>query len=88
MDRGFSRTLRSNHLRQPDGFAHAIDVMAAGDLDGSGTIDAQDRALTWNRGNYLSISEAMKQSADELRIGIRWGGDFKSFFDGPHFELV
>jgi peptidoglycan LD-endopeptidase CwlK len=30
----------------------------------------------------------MKQAAKELGVSIRWGGDFKSFFDGPHFELV
>lgn len=85
--KGFSKTLRSNHLIQPDGFAHAFDVMAVGDLDASGTVDAQDRSLTWNRDIYRSIAESMKQSAEELRIGIRWGGDFKTFFDGPHFEL-
>ena len=23
-----------------------------------------------------------------LRVNLKWGGSFKSFFDGPHFELV
>jgi len=23
-----------------------------------------------------------------MKINIRWGGHFKSFFDGPHFEII
>ena len=26
--------------------------------------------------------------AQSKGIDIRWGGDFKNFFDGPHFELM
>jgi peptidoglycan L-alanyl-D-glutamate endopeptidase CwlK len=33
------------------------------------------------------MAEAMKQAAEELDIPIVWGGDWKTFFDGPHFEL-
>jgi len=84
---GYSKTMRSNHLRQPDGFSHAVDVMAVGDIDQDGKIDAQDTSLTWDRDVYRKIAEAMHRAAAELGIGIRWGGDFKSFFDGPHFEL-
>jgi peptidoglycan L-alanyl-D-glutamate endopeptidase CwlK len=29
----------------------------------------------------------MKQAAYELNIKIEWGGDWKSFKDGPHFQL-
>jgi peptidoglycan LD-endopeptidase CwlK len=29
----------------------------------------------------------MKQAAEELDVAIVWGGDWKSFPDGPHFEL-
>lgn len=88
LETGKSRTLRSSHLRQPDGFAHAIDVMAVGDLDRDGDIDAQDKNITWNREWYGSISDAMYKAARELDISIRWGGAFKSFYDGPHFELL
>jgi peptidoglycan L-alanyl-D-glutamate endopeptidase CwlK len=33
------------------------------------------------------MAEAMKQAAEELDIPIVWGGDWKTFYDGPHFEL-
>ena len=33
------------------------------------------------------VAEAMKQAAEELDIPIVWGGDWKSFYDAPHFEL-
>lgn len=33
------------------------------------------------------MSEAMKTAAEELNIPIVWGGDWKSFYDAPHFEL-
>ncbi len=80
---GKSHTLRSKHL-----VGHAIDVMAAGDLNNDGIIDHQDKSITWNREFYGPIADAMKQAALELSITIRWGGDFKSFYDGPHFELM
>ena len=33
------------------------------------------------------MSEAMKTAAEELEVPIVWGGDWKSFYDAPHFEL-
>ena len=33
------------------------------------------------------MAEAMKLAAEELEISIEWGGDWKSFYDAPHFEL-
>ena len=33
------------------------------------------------------MAEAMKAAAEELEIPIVWGGDWKSFYDAPHFEL-
>lgn len=33
------------------------------------------------------MAEAMEQAAEELDIPIVWGGDWKSFYDAPHFEL-
>ena len=88
VSRRLSMTYASKHLVQPSGYAHAIDVVATGDLNADGTVDAQDKALVWDQGVYSMIAGAMRRAADELKIGIRWGGEFKSFFDGPHFELV
>jgi peptidoglycan L-alanyl-D-glutamate endopeptidase CwlK len=33
------------------------------------------------------VAEAMKLAAEELDVPIVWGGDWKSFYDAPHFEL-
>jgi peptidoglycan L-alanyl-D-glutamate endopeptidase CwlK len=33
------------------------------------------------------MAEAMKEAAEELKIPIVWGGDWKGFYDAPHFEL-
>ena len=69
---GFSQTLKSKHLT-----GHAVDLGCI--VDGK---------ITWDKQHYVTLSLAVKKAADELRINIRWGGDFKSFFDGPHFELI
>lgn len=68
---GASRTTRSRHLT-----GHAIDVAAwvAG-------------GVRWDWPLYEEISRAFKQAAAELKIPIVWGGDWKTFRDGPHFEL-
>lgn len=69
---GFSQTLKSKHLT-----GHAVDLGAL--VNGT---------ISWDKKHYHTIADAMKKSAEELKINIRWGGDFKSFFDGPHFELI
>ena len=68
---GASRTTRSRHLT-----GHAIDVAAwvAG-------------GVRWDWPLYDEISRAFKQAAFELKVPIVWGGDWKSFRDGPHYEL-
>lgn len=91
--RGSSRTLHSKHLMQSDGYAHAFDVMAIGDLNNDGIVDAQDKSMTWDKDIYTSIANDVKMAASFCRINIKWGGDFKRwdgkpFFDGPHFQLV
>ena len=70
--KGFSRTLKSKHLT-----GHAVDLAAF--VDGK---------VTWEKEYYFKIADAMKKAAKEQNIAIQWGGDFKSFFDGPHFERV
>lgn len=68
---GASRTLRSRHLT-----GHAVDVAAM--VDGE---------VRWDWPLYPKIAGAFRQAADELGVGIVWGGDWKRLRDGPHFEL-
>lgn len=69
---GYSQTMKSKHLT-----GHAVDLVAI--VDGK---------VSWDKKHYPPIAEAMKKAAADQKVKIRWGGDFKSFFDGPHFELV
>ena len=51
-------------------------------------VDMVPWPVDWNDlERFEVISEAMKQAAEELDIPIVWGGDWKSFYDAPHFEL-
>ncbi len=68
---GASKTMRSRHLT-----GHAVDLGAyvAG-------------GIRWDWPLYYKIADAMKTAATELDIKIEWGGDWRSFKDGPHFQL-
>jgi peptidoglycan L-alanyl-D-glutamate endopeptidase CwlK len=46
-----------------------------------------DGKLTWDFKYYKQVSEHIKATAKLLDIPIIWGGDWKSFIDGPHYEL-
>ena len=81
--RGVSKTMKSKHLVQSDGYAHAVDV--------------GPYPLVWTdyRGLYY-FGGLVKGIAAVLGIEIRWGGDWDSdndfvdqtFNDLVHFELV
>lgn len=43
--------------------------------------------IRWDWPLYEKIAKAMKHAAYELNIKIEWGGDWKSFKDGPHFQI-
>ncbi|MGQ7247216.1 M15 family metallopeptidase [Halomonas sp. V046] len=68
---GASTTMRSRHLT-----GHAVDLAAY--LDGD---------VSWDWPLYYKIADAMKAAAKELGVPIEWGGDWKTFKDGPHFQL-
>lgn len=72
VDAGASKTMRSRHLT-----GHAVDLGAWVD----GTVD-------WSWPLYFHIAKAMKYAAWERNIQIEWGGDWRTFKDGPHFQLL
>lgn len=69
--KGASQTMNSKHI-----VGRAVDVapIIAG-------------TVRWDWPPFYKIADAMKQAAKELNIVIVWGGDWKSFRDGPHYEL-
>lgn len=70
--KGASKTLNSRHLT-----GHAVDIAP---IDGKGQV-------SWDWPLYHKLAPVVKQAAKELGTPIEWGGDWKSFKDGPHWQL-
>lgn len=79
---GKSKTLNSKHIKQSDGYSHAIDVIAY--------------PVEWNNWerNYMVagfIKGIAASMGVKLRMGADWDGDFttkdQTFHDLPHFEI-
>lgn len=68
---GASKTMNSRHIT-----GHAVDFACF--VGGK---------LSWDWPLYVQVGEIIKQSAKELGISVVWGGDWKTFKDGPHVEL-
>lgn len=69
---GASKTMKSRHLT-----GHAVDLAPI--IDGE---------VRWDWPLYRAhIAPAMKSAAVELGVPIEWGGDWRTFKDGPHFQL-
>lgn len=98
--KGVSQTLKSKHLKQADGYVHAVDLVPY--------------PVNWDIHAFYPIANAMQQAAEALNVNIRWGGcwaklngdkrspmrmvkDYsdarkqtgnKVFIDAPHFEII
>lgn len=69
--KGATQTLNSKHIT-----GRAVDLAAV--VDGE---------VRWDWPLYYKLADAMKQAAKECGVAITWGGDWRTFKDGPHFEL-
>ena len=69
---GKSRTMFSRHLT-----GHAVDLAPLVD----GKIDWNDKAA------FEALAQSMLAEAKKLDVEIIWGGGWKNFYDGPHFQL-
>jgi peptidoglycan L-alanyl-D-glutamate endopeptidase CwlK len=76
---GASRTLNSRHLT-----GHAVDLAYWLD-DGDGVPETGE--VRWDWPLYRHLAVAMKAAAAAEGVALVWGGNWKSFPDGPHFEL-
>ena len=71
MAAGATRTMNSRHLT-----GHAVDI--APFIAGT---------IRWDWPLYHQLALVVKKAALELDVPIQWGGDWRSFKDGPHWEL-
>jgi peptidoglycan L-alanyl-D-glutamate endopeptidase CwlK len=69
--KGASKTMNSRHIT-----GHAVDLAPV--IDGE---------IRWDWPPFYKIADAMKEAADRLGVSIVWGGSWRTFKDGPHFEL-
>lgn len=100
---GKSQTMKSKHLRQADGYSHAVDLVC------------YVGGISWELNLYDNVADAMKKAAREVGLSIRWGGSWhiddltvfsgsseeammqyidlrrsqgkRPFIDAPHFEV-
>lgn len=102
--RGVSKTLNSKHLKQADGFGHAVDLVP--------WINGQPR---WEWPPIYRIARAVDDAAQALGVKLIWGGVWDrrmdqyggspaaieaevqaycrrhpgpDFIDGPHYQLA
>jgi peptidoglycan L-alanyl-D-glutamate endopeptidase CwlK len=71
---GKSRTMNSRHIPGKDGWGKAVDLLPL--------------PVNWNNWEpFKEVARAMKAAAKLEGVEIEWGGDWKGFVDGPHFQL-
>lgn len=100
-NKGVSKTMNSKHLKQKDGFAHAVDLVPY--ING---------VYRWEWPLIYPIAAAMQGAAIRLGVKLRWGAIWDhdlarltgslmyevqaykarhpgtDFLDGPHYELI
>ena len=81
---GASKTLKSRHLKQADGYGHAFDFYALVDINKDGKVSFEEMS---NVRLMLPIADAIKAAAKEKNVAVTYGGDWRKFRDYPHFEL-
>jgi peptidoglycan L-alanyl-D-glutamate endopeptidase CwlK len=74
---GASRTMRSRHLPHlSDGLSRAVDV--APFVGGR---------IRWDWPLFYRLAAVIKKAAELESVPIEWGGDWRRFKDGPHWQL-
>lgn len=74
--KGVSKTLKSNHLLQSDGFGHAVDCYPVG-----WKVVDEIPEHAWHR-----LASEIKSAADDMGVIIEWGYDLWGW-DMPHFQF-
>jgi peptidoglycan L-alanyl-D-glutamate endopeptidase CwlK len=74
--KGVSTTMNSRHIPGKDGLAHAVDL-----------VPIVGGKVSWDWAVYNKFSPIVKQAAKLVGVPLEWGGDWKTFKDGPHYQL-
>jgi len=71
VSQGASKTMNSRHIT-----GHAVDLapMIAGEV-------------RWDWPLYHKLAKVVKAAAADEKVPLQWGGDWRAFKDGPHWEL-
>lgn len=72
--KGVSQTMRSRHLLTP---SLAVDVAPL-----------YNGRVSWSWPLYYDIAPLIKRVAREMGVEVEWGGNWKTFKDGPHWQLA
>ena len=70
--KGSSTTMNSRHLT-----GHAVDI-----------VPWVNGGVSWDWAHYTEVKAAMFEAAKELGVAVEWGGNWKKFPDGPHWQLT
>jgi peptidoglycan L-alanyl-D-glutamate endopeptidase CwlK len=73
---GASKTMKSRHLPAADGKSRAMDIAPL--IGGK---------VSWDWPLYYRLAKIVKKAAADVGVPIEWGGDWRSFKDGPHWQL-
>ena len=71
---------KSNHQPKADGYGYAVDIYPYY----NGAVQVNDKGVI---PALKKISDHFKAKAKCMNINLTWGGDWKSPFDPPHFEI-
>ena len=74
--RGTSKTMKSRHIAENNksGLCEAVDIAPY--------------PIEWgNVERFKELAEHINKTAQKLRVVLRWGGDWKTFKDYPHWEI-
>lgn len=74
--KGASKTMNSRHIPAKNGYGHAVDIAP--------TIGGK---VSWDWPLYHKLAPFIKAAAKAEGVPIEWGGDWRSFKDGPHWQL-
>lgn len=76
--KGASQTMRSRHLPESNACGLSCAVDLAPMIGGK---------VRWDWPLYFKLEKVMKAAAAKVGVPIEWGGDWRTFKDGPHFQL-